>query len=165
MKRRAFVLGVAALCVARPQFAQADWANGQIVGDQFEWTNGGGDPYRGTFENALTLAGITDPRVRGLMIAAVSGPGETYEIKDGDQFAVMISGNPGWVAQNVVAYPSRWRSGRSRMLRVWYVTDPVNRDQYRIVHPGVCGNWCFDHFGAALPCRCELRLGDACPAV
>jgi hypothetical protein len=149
------------LMLASPAFAE--WDNGHLEGGQFQWTNGGGDPYTGTLDQAFQLAGITDPRVRNALIQLIdenpNGNSPVYEIQDGDPMGVMISGD-GWVARDTVAWPSRWVAGRSRDARVWYWVDPNTGAQYRVMIPAVCGNVVVEYYGVAERCRCEAE--DAC---
>lgn len=145
-------------------FATNNWSNGSLEGGTFVWSNGGGDPYTGSLDYALQLAGIDDVRVRKIITNAVhkapNGNAGGYTIQDGDRLGVMISGD-GWVARNPVAKVSSWHQGRSRNAHVWYVTDPQTKIQYRLMKPRVCGNWLVEFFGAPEKCRCQVGR-DAC---
>ena len=141
----------------------SDWSNGHLSSGTFVWANGGGDPYRGTLDTALRLAGIGDARVRSLINTAVErqpNGQSAYTIQDGDRLGVMISGD-GWVARNPVARVSLWKAGRSHQAAVWYVLDPQTGVQYRVMRAAVCGNWLIEFFGAPERCRCEVGV-DAC---
>ncbi len=160
-------LGVVAIWMAMtPTSSSAQhWGEGQLVQSDFLWTNGGGDPYRGSLDNALQLGGITDALVRGALVQLVAahprGNAARFTIQDGDRLGVMVSGQIGWVARQTVAMPSQWRSNRSREVSVWYWRDPATGVQYRLMKADVCGNWIIQYYGAAELCRCDRRV-DAC---
>lgn len=141
------------------------WPNGTLERGTFNWRVGGGDPYRGSFDHALQLAGIRDARVRQALGTLVAnhprGNAPRYVIQDGDQLGVMVSGNPGWVARNTIAWPSQWPAGASRTAYVWYWVDPATDVQYRLMRAMVCGNWLVEYYGAAEQCRCQIGR-DAC---
>lgn len=166
MNRRNFLAGALAT-LACPAIAQGRWPNGELMPNgTFAWTVGGGDPYRGSLRQALALAGITERRVQQLIASAVqaapNGNAARFQIYDGQQMGVMISGSGGgWAARHAVAYPSRWPPGRTRWAKLWYIRDEVTGVQYRVVYPLVCGNWSFDYYGAAEQCPCRPNV-DAC---
>lgn len=141
------------------------WGEGQMVSGEFRWTNGGGDPYRGSLAHALELGGIADARVRSALVSLVAvhprGNAARYTIMDGDRLGVMISGQTGWVARHTIAMPSQWRQGRSRHASVWYWRDQQTGVQYRLMKADVCGNWLIDYYGAPELCRCIVGV-DAC---
>lgn len=143
--------------------AYADWQNGHLERGTFYWSNGGGDPYTGTLDHALSIGGIEDERVRALIASAVEAAPEghqIYTIEDGDKLGVMVSGD-GWVARSTIAQPSSWKEGRSREAKVWYVVDPETGVQYRIMRATVCGNWILQFYNAPEKCRCVPEK-DAC---
>lgn len=144
--------------------AMADWNNGSLQGSQFVWSNGGGDPYRGSLDQALSLAGISDAKLRRTLSAVVNanprGNAPRHTIQNGDKLGVMISGS-GWVARNSVAQTSSWRSGRSRQASVWYYNHP-KLGQIRLIRADVCGNWIIWFSRVAEKCRCDKTAGDAC---
>lgn len=141
-----------------------EWQNGTLERGTFHWSVGGGDPYRGSLDHALQIAGIRDLRVRqGLRRAVANHPrgnAPAYIINDGDRLGVMVSGNPGWVARQAIAWPSQWPRGAPRTAHVWYWVDPETDIQYRLMRASVCGNWLIQYYGAAERCRCQI--GDAC---
>jgi len=167
MKRRDFLTGAIAALVACPVEARTRWPNGELMPDgTFAWSNGGGDPYRGSLQQAMEFAGITSSRVQRLISAAVqeapNGNAAQFRIYDGQHMGVMVSGSGRrWAARHAVAYPSRWPAGRTRWAKVWYVRDEQTGVQYRVVLPLVCNNWSFDYYGAAAQCPCRTGI-DAC---
>lgn len=137
--------------------------NGMRTADEFKWSNGGGDPYQGTFAYALNLIGVPLADRAALQAKVASSLGQRYTIHDGDRFQTMVSGQSGWVTTNVVAETKKWQSGRTQVAEVWYYTNPQGV-QYRVVRALVCGNWMVDVYGAPqiLNCRCHVPSGDAC---
>lgn len=165
--RRQLIAGSAAL-VLLPRIAiAANQHDGVGILDKgvFHWTNGGGNPYKGTLAEAMELAGVPQnmrSRIEAEVAAHPRGH-QSYTLQDGDRVGVMVfTRKKHWVAKETVAMPSKWKSGASREASVWYVTTP-ELAQWRIMKPKVCGNWSFDDFGAAVLCpRCDVSQGDAC---
>ncbi|NCN52215.1 hypothetical protein GW943_00160 [Candidatus Parcubacteria bacterium] len=164
--RRQLLAGIAAVAfLPRFAFAADDHAGvGTLDKGTFLWTNGGGNPFKGTLDQAMELAGIPAdmrPRISAAVAHHPKGH-DTYELRDGDPVGTMVfTRKKHWVAKETVAMPSKWKSKASRIAAVWYVNDETGV-QYRIIKPLVCGNWSFARYGAPLPCRCEPSKGDAC---
>jgi hypothetical protein len=137
--------------------------NGLRTAGVFNWSNGGGDPYQGTFAHALDLIGVPLQDRAALQTKVATTSGQQYTIQDGDRFQTMVSGQKGWVTTNVMAKTDMWQSARTHAADLWYYTNPQGV-QYRVVRARVCGNWMVDVYGAPniLNCRCHVASGDAC---
>lgn len=136
----------------------------------FLWRNGGGDPLCVSPEEALALPRVAAEiplHVRQELLARMATARQgapTRVIKDGDREDIMISGcNDPWIAQNVVAQPSKWKDGRSREAWSVYYTDPATGEQWRMTFYEVCDNITVTRIGAPVRCIC-IEDVDACAA-
>ncbi len=170
MKRRHFLSLSAATLFASSLSVMAQqrivFPNGEVIGGQLHWSNGGGDPLRLSMSNALA-----QPRLNlqpGLQQAILHKMREAPEIIDLRMYnnqvlpGVMMSGD-GWLAVNPVIQTSRWQR-QNFAARSWFLTwrdasGQVQRWQFIIAD--VCRNPILIPRGGALPCICNPVL-DAC---
>lgn len=133
----------------------------------FHWVGGGRDRLQLSPEQALALPAVRDvlpPSVAAVLLAemrvARHGP-PSAQVHDGWREDVMLSGQTGWIANNVIARPSQWPTGSSRDVWSVYAFDERGR-QWRMSVFRVCSNIALKRFGAPVQCVCDPARGDAC---
>ncbi len=133
----------------------------------FNWVGGGRDPLLLSPEEALALdsvQAVLPASVAAELIAQMRevrrGP-PTAQVHNGWRDNVMLSGQNGWIANNVIARPSRWPAGSSRDVWSVYAFDERGR-QWRMSLFRVCSNVALTRFGAPVECVCDPARGDAC---
>lgn len=98
------------------------------------WDRPDADPFTGTRAEAVVLLGIPGAPVDFPPGACVYRP-----IREGERIDAMTFG-PDRVEYGVIAHPSRWSVGVSRMVEDCWWPGP-NGMAYHILYPIACGNW------------------------